>query len=625
MVICDTGQGKMTHVASRTLGNVSGAGTVTSRAGTWLQIVTIAVCFCLCGHFGAHASAQTYNAIIVFGDSLSDVGNDAVLSSMKYTVAGQVPGPATGYTNGRFTDGTDTTPPAVNYNGIWVEQLAAKLAAHPTVVASLNGGTDYAYGYATINTGTSQLTYGPANLSITVNNMATQVASYLATHPTINSNTLFVVWGGANDLLAATTSTDISNAVKQELGLVQQLIAAGATDILVPNLPPLGLIPRLNQNATASQAATAAAQAFNQGLAVGLAQLPTANPGKTLRLFPLDVYTLFNTIVGPPIASGFKNVTSASSVFFGASNAALNPDTYLFWDDLHPTTFGHNQIAAAALSVLGTPVQTTLNLSASTVSANLNSTVQFTASVAGSSGSTPVGTVTFYDGSTQLGSSLVSASGSNGTATYSTSTLAAGTHTISATFTGVNGFANSTSANLVVTVTAPGFVASASPTSLTISRGSTGTSTVTVSSVGGYSGSFTVACANVPAKIACTVGTGTVSITGTSSATSVVTINTNNVADNVRPSAMGSRRSGITLAFVLLPLGALLPWRRRHAMPHLLHTMLFLLSLCGLAGLNGCAGDPLAHDTPAGSYQVPVVVTPSSGTATTLTLTVTVQ
>ena len=36
-------------------------------------------------------------------------------------------GPASGYTAGRFTDGTDTVPAAHNYNGVWVEQLAALL------------------------------------------------------------------------------------------------------------------------------------------------------------------------------------------------------------------------------------------------------------------------------------------------------------------------------------------------------------------------------------------------------------------------------------------------------------------------------------------------------------------
>ena len=36
--------------------------------------------------------------------------------------------------------------------------------------------------------------------------MGQQLADYLATNPTITNKTLFVVWGGANDLLNATSS-----------------------------------------------------------------------------------------------------------------------------------------------------------------------------------------------------------------------------------------------------------------------------------------------------------------------------------------------------------------------------------------------------------------------------------
>ena len=141
------------------------------------------------------AHGQAYTSIVVIGDSLSDTGNDTHVSTAKYTAAAAVPAPATGYTQGRFTDGLDTAPAARLYQGVWIEQLAAMLAAKPAVVDSLDGGSNYAYGFAFTGSGTANFTYGPGDVfSFPVNNMGLQLSTYLATSPTITNKTLFVVW-----------------------------------------------------------------------------------------------------------------------------------------------------------------------------------------------------------------------------------------------------------------------------------------------------------------------------------------------------------------------------------------------------------------------------------------------
>lgn len=566
--------------------------------------------------------AQAYTSIVVFGDSLSDTGNDAALSNAKYGFSAQLPGPLTGYTNGRFTDGTDTLPSARNYNGVWVEQLAAQLAAKPGITASLNGGRNYAYGYATTNTGTSVLSYGLGNAaSITVENMGQQLLDYFATRPTINSSTLFVVWGGANDLLNATSQADIVAAATREVTLVQRLIAAGATDIIVPNLPPLGLIPRLNGNAAAAAQATASAQGFNQALAAGLAQLQ-AGAGTSVRLFPVDIYTLFNTVVGPPLAPGFTNVTASSQL-----NSTVNPDTYLFWDDLHPTTYGHSVIAAAALRLLNPAITTSVSLTSSASSANLGTSVTLTANVTASTG-TPVGTVTFLDGSTMLGSKLVSGSSTTGTASFSTTALAAGPHTLTASFAGVNGFGSATSSSTTVTVVAPGFTAALSPTSLTIARGASGTSSLTVTPVGGFTGSFAVACGSV-SGITCSVQATPLTVSGNAAAsTNVVITATKTTAANRVPELPGIPTSArVEYAVLGLSLLSGLSLARRRARKLRGIPLLLLPALLSLAvlGISGCGSNSNSNDSPAGTYSVPVTITPSSGTAQTLTLSVSVQ
>src|SRR6516165_9247742 len=173
----------------------------------------------------AFAHAKNYTKIVVFGDSLSDTGNLAHLTEEKYGV--RVPGPIADYTDGRFTDGFDTVPAAQNYFGVWVEQFAASLPSRPEIRNSLDGGTDYAYGFATTGSGTTVFAFGPSNsLFVQVNNIGQQITDYLPTDPKINDRTLFVVWGGANDLLNAKAQNDIVNAAIQQTLNIQRLIDA---------------------------------------------------------------------------------------------------------------------------------------------------------------------------------------------------------------------------------------------------------------------------------------------------------------------------------------------------------------------------------------------------------------
>jgi phospholipase/lecithinase/hemolysin len=294
----------------------------------------------------ALASAQQYTKIVVFGDSLSDTGNVAHLTQLKYGV--RVPGPVADYTDGRFTDGMDTVPAAHNYFGVWIEQLAASLPAKPVIKDSLDGGTNYAYGFATTGPGTAPFTFGPSNsLFVNVNNIGQQITDYLATSPKIDDKTLFVVWGGAIDVLYATSSQDVIDAGINQATNVQRLVEAGATQFIVPNLPPLGAVPRLNGSQATSIPATKASQLYNSVLAAGLGIVKDFNLGRHLNLVQLDVYGLFNQIIFSPGKYGLVDVTSSSQGIY-----TVNPDTYLFWDDLHPTTRGHDILAGAAASLI---------------------------------------------------------------------------------------------------------------------------------------------------------------------------------------------------------------------------------------------------------------------------------
>ena len=99
---------------------------------------------------------------------------------------------------------------------------------------------------------------------------------------------------------------------------------------------------------------------------------------------------------------------------------------------------------------IGTTTTTTTLASSSTPSIS-GQPVTFTATVAPTSGTgRPTGTVQFFDGTTQIGSETLNPT--TGTATFATSSLAVGNHTIRAEYLGDSKDAGSTSAGVVQSV-----------------------------------------------------------------------------------------------------------------------------------------------------------------------------
>jgi len=295
----------------------------------------------------ATARSQQYTSIVVFGDSLSDTGNLAATTYAKCGIP--IPGPLVDYTLGAATDGFDTIPAAQLFTGVWAQQLAALLPTHPVIEPSAIGGTNYAFGFATNSNSTSPEVLSGLGTTCTVNivNIGQQITDYLATHPKITSHTLFIVWGGANDLLTSTSAGSVVDAALNDAGNIQRLIDAGATQFLIPNLPPLGETPAVL--ATPSEVATAneASVLYNDTLAASLDILPILNFFRHLTIYRLNTYSLFQDITAKPETYFLANTNTPAQGL-----ATVDPDSYLFWDTLHPTTKGHHLLALAALKLV---------------------------------------------------------------------------------------------------------------------------------------------------------------------------------------------------------------------------------------------------------------------------------
>jgi outer membrane lipase/esterase len=303
-----------------TIGSVIAGAALLAGGGTPLQASTVS------------ESGLPFNQVVVFGDSLSDVGNLALATDSTATPEPALP-PA--YTAGEFTDGPDTTP-STSIVGVWVQQLNNNFLKFSALTPSLSGGNDYAFGGAI--TGSSSTPPG----------MADQVNTFLAANAVAPSNALYVFWGGANDILNAASA---SGATLSSIELaataaatnintqIQQIYNAGGRDFLWVNLPPLDKTPAvLSQGALAEFAAAAATTSFNSTWASDISSLKSSDTG--INMIGENVDALFTTILADPSAAGFSNVTTPAQGLTG-----VNPDQYLFWDSIHPTTAADKLLA----------------------------------------------------------------------------------------------------------------------------------------------------------------------------------------------------------------------------------------------------------------------------------------
>jgi subtilisin family serine protease len=144
-----------------------------------------------------------------------------------------------------------------------------------------------------------------------------------------------------------------------------------------------------------------------------------------------------------------------------------------------------------SISLSVSKATSTTSLSSSPNPSTVGQSVTFTATV---SPAAATGLVTFSDGSTTLGSAnLIS-----GKASFSTSSLSVGSHTIKATYSGDTNVIGSTSPTITQVVNSADFSISASPSSRTVSRGSTASYTITITRISGFAGSISLGVTGQP-------------------------------------------------------------------------------------------------------------------------------
>lgn len=266
------------------------------------------------------AMAATFSQLYVFGDSLSDTGN--VFKATR----GLIPPAQLGYFEGRFSNGL-----------IWVDYLAQDLGLNPSP------NTNYAFGGATTGNNNTTLPRLPG--------LQQEINGFTQANPTADPNGLYIVWAGANDYLGGGV-TDPTGPLTNLSNAVTTLAGVGARNIVVANLPNLGLIPSALGDSQTSTNLSLLSAAHNSGLAQTLNALEQ-QLGPNVNLTELDFNSLFNQVIANPAEYNFTNVTTAClsdpSCALGDQN---EQSQYLSWDGLHPTTAAQKIIGDFAFSTL---------------------------------------------------------------------------------------------------------------------------------------------------------------------------------------------------------------------------------------------------------------------------------
>jgi hypothetical protein len=295
-------------------------------------------------------------------------------------------------------------------------------------------------------------------------------------------------------------------------------------------------------------------------------------------------------------------------------------------------TTGFEQNFSGVGVLLNTSASAT-SLKSSAPNSTTGQAVTFTATITGTTvrGATyptPTGTMTFFDGSTQLGQPVAISSGS---AAITISTLAAGTHSITANYSGDANYVPTISAavqQVVVQGVAPDYTLTPNPTTKTVSPGTSATYAIAVAAVNGYNGTVSFpasACAGLPTGSTCSfsptsiTGSGTTTLTvtttaPTSSLMSAPDVNQHRGNSNLWASLAGVGMLGMVLAG---------DWKKRNR--RALGIVLLVIALAMVLALVGCGGGSNSGSggggggggtggTPAGSYAIKLSVTGTAGT-----------
>jgi len=335
-----------------------------STSGTTRRFVLLTVLLLGILSSPSALAERHFTQVISFGDSISDVGTYRV--GLIRRLGG-----------GRFT---------TNPGPVWVERVAAELGTQVTPFrvgyagqSIVLNGTGYAEGGARV-TQLPGVNCNPNSAGVCTAELgrpvSQQIDDFVAYNGRFEKHQLVFVQAGGNDLLwhlalvggglesVSVAATAIQQAAIDLAAQVERIQAYGDATVVVLNLPDAALTPFAQAQGAEIQALIGGlVQLFNGSLAASLS-------GNSA--IQLDAYGNLHQVVANPTAFGVKNLTIPACdlnkvtaltegnvvdawALMCTSDTLVEPEaayTYLFADDVHPSTLGHEITARFVLQSL---------------------------------------------------------------------------------------------------------------------------------------------------------------------------------------------------------------------------------------------------------------------------------
>lgn len=324
--------------------------------------------------------APQFSSVVVFGDSLSDNGNIKYLTEqfagdsspiLSRSVPISPKDDKSGYYEGRFSNGEV-------WSNRFVKALDLKIESAQTC---FNNGSNSSCNYAIAGSTTSanitsdsdpfqdmKKIFSNADVEkilesfkipqhIGVKEMVDAYLGLSSPDETTLNHTLYVVWAGGNDYFAgADTETTTNNLVASIKSIVDHNPTDAKRYFLVPNLPDIGKTPY--GLAHPGLKLSNKVKEHNKLLASKLESQFTNNDAykNKVAIISVDAAAVFADMLNKPDQYHFKNVKDAcysgSYMPEEGGTECANPNEYIFWDTLHPTTAAHCFMAQTALKAL---------------------------------------------------------------------------------------------------------------------------------------------------------------------------------------------------------------------------------------------------------------------------------